>query len=830
MPKVVRRPPHLRHREDRDAGKEGWRGRAGRYHPIKLAPVPLVPMPCWYSPWPVAPTLDAHLQAAGLTRFGEPTERLPGDALVLYSPLDALLAAEHETASVPQTAQQLVEDYARLQSWSSRRTLMATWRAEALDPESIRQWLLNAAPLQIHRSFPQPEPLTALLTKTLLDMEPRLLEAYLDLELVAELGGGAPDSGYAQRIAAAAADPQRLLENWWVPRQRQQTSLQNEAALIARADALEKEKQQAHEERDLLRTQLHHVQEELERLGVAEQSNASQMQHLQDVMESQTVRINGLEAELLQIRYERDGLLESREALSQERDRLTQERDALLQNQNALGQERNALSQERELLTHERDALLRNLDGISQERDLLSQEKVLLSQQKDSLAQERDALLLNRDGLTQERDLLSQERDSLTQEREAIAQERDAVVLEKVVAVATMAGLNHQLAGQTEALRLAREAEAQHQARAQALEDEKRQACEAKDHVVAQLHELQEELERLFLSEHTKEARIGQLLEGLETQSARVSVLEAELLRIRNERDGALQERDAIAEERNVVVQEKQIAVTKLADLNHQLAGQTEALRLAREAHAHQLARAQQALESNQQQDRQAAERLQGELTQLRGELERLVGVNEHKTIQLGQLQHTLEAQTARVSVLETDLLRIRSERDQARQERDVVSQERDGVAQEKSETLSRMADLNRRLSEQTEALRLAREAAAQQLARAGALEGEKWQAREEVRRMMMQLHQLQEELENSFLQSQAGDQLIAAQQEQLRRAQSLMTRLLVQTTGGPPPMRAVAVEVLPPERSDSSQRSLPSGGSERPGWGSGLLRKVWPR
>lgn len=774
-------------------GRDGGAKR-GQYHPIKLAAVPLLPMPCWYSPWPVAPTLDAHLQEAGLTRFDEQTEDLPGDALVLYAPLDALLASELETAAVPPAAQQLVEDYARLQSLSSRHTMMATWRVEALDPESIRQWLLNAAPIQIHQPFPQPEPVTALLTKTLLDIDPLLLESYLDLELVAELGGGAPDSSYSQRIAVAAADPQRLLEDWWVPRQQRQTSLQEQAALVARADVLEAEKRQAHEERELLQAQLHHVQEELERLGTAEQTKAARIEHLQDEMETQTARVKVMDAELLQIKNERDGALQDRDKRSQERDALSRERDALLQNRDALSQDR--------------DALLQRLDGLSQERDSILQERV-------AIAQERDALL-------QHLDVLSQEMDSLLQAREAIAQERDAVVLEKVTAVATLAGLNHQLAGQTEALRLARQAEAQHLDRAQALEGEKRQACEAKDRVVAELHEVQKELERLFLAEHTQEVRIGQLQDRLETQSSRVSVLETELLRIRSERDGAQQERDAISEERDVVVQEKQTVVARLADLNYQLAGQTEALRLAREAHVQQLSKAQ-ALEGEKQQDRLTAERLQRELAQLRGELEHLVGVEEVKGAQLGQLRNNLEAQTARVTVLETDLLRITNERDEALQERDVVDQE-------KTEALTRMADLNQQLCEQTEALRLAREAEAQQLARAGALEGEKWQAREEVRRMLMQLHHLQEELENSFLQSQAGDQLIAAQQEQLRRAQSLMTRLLVQNTGGPPPLKAVAVEVLPPETADSSQRSLPSSGSERPGLNIGLLRKVWPR
>ena len=51
--------------------------------------------------------------------------------------------------------------------------------------------------------------------------------------------------------------------------------------------------------------------------------------------------------------------------------------------------------------------------------------------------------------------------------------------------------------------------------------------------------------------------------------------------------------------------------------------------------------------------------------------------------------------------------------------------------------------------------------------------------ASEEAELTLLQLHQVQEELEHYFLRSQSADQLAAAQKQQLMRAQTLISRLL---------------------------------------------------
>ena len=84
-----------------------------------------------------------------------------------------------------------------------------------------------------------------------------------------------------------------------------------------------------------------------------------------------------------------------------------------------------------------------------------------------------------------------------------------------------------------------------------------------------------------------------------------------------------------------------------------------------------------------------------------------------------------------------------------------------------------------------------------------------------------------QEELEKTFLHGQAGNQLIAAQHHQLQRAQSLMSRLLVQATRSAMPTESVAVEVLPPR---PARGLLDQGAKRSQGWGTGLMRKIWSR
>lgn len=75
--------------------------------------------------------------------------------------------------------------------------------------------------------------------------------------------------------------------------------------------------------------------------------------------------------------------------------------------------------------------------------------------------------------------------------------------------------------------------------------------------------------------------------------------------------------------------------------------------------------------------------------------------------------------------------------------------------------------------------------------------------ATEEAELTLLQLYQVQEELEHYYLQARGADQLATAQQDQLLRAQVLMSRLLPEAAALAPAKR-VSLEVLPPSPPES--------------------------
>ncbi|MFN9621655.1 MAG: hypothetical protein ACK587_02290 [Cyanobacteriota bacterium] len=892
----------------------------------------------------MAATLDAHLQSAGLSRCDEPLEGLPGDALVVYAPPDGLLGAGLESLTDPPTPQQLLDFYKHVLALCGRHRVIASWRLEGLPAEAIRQWLVNATPPNAPVPFPTPDPLTALLTKAVLEAQPGLLEAYLDLELTAQLAGGTSDTGYRQRISQAAADSRRLLQIRWrfhqqwqasqqdktardalageveqlraererlmgveqentlqiahlksgleaeiakgaaleahlaqarqerdavalerdgaargreaVQRERdalaeetvaavntvahlnQQLTAQTEALRLAReaesqlrgqAEALTRDKQQAQEAAGHLGLELQQVRTELERRVGVDQENTLQIAHLKSGLEAEIAKGSALEAHLAQARQERDAAALERDAQT-EALRLARDTEGQLRGTaEALAAEKQQALEETERLGMELLQLRAELEwlvGVDQENTLR------IEQLKSGLEAEiTKGVALAADGARarQERDAVAEERDAVARERDAAGQARDAVVLErdvlareKAAAVSTVAELHQQRAAQSEALRLAREAERQLRGQAEALTAEKQQALEeAERRGMAQL-QLGAELEWLVGVDQKKTLQIEHLRSGLEKEIAKGAALEADVARAREEREAVEVERDALA--RGTAA-----AANTVAELHHQRAAQTEALRLAREAES-QLRGRVEALAAEKQQALEEGERRLNQLHALQGELERRFLADQANVAQIEHLRHTIDAQTARISDLEAERHRLSSAHEAALRAKDTLAHERQRLEQEKLAEMATVADLNHQLAAQMEALSQARVAEEHQRSRTEALVGEKGQVREEARLLMMQVHHLQEELEKTFLDGQAGNQLIAAQQQQLLRAQSLLSRLLVQTTRSVMPAQSLAVEVLPSRPAGEFSPTLMKDQSHRQGWGSGLMRKLWTR
>ena len=180
---------------------------------------------------------------------GDP-EAIPSNALLLYDAPDAVLASWHQQHTKPPQLQSLHEGYKLLLSLATDTPPLASWRAAGLNPHQLKDWLCNQkAMLQNPGLVPEANQLAALLIRPLLQAEPGLLDSYLDLELKAELAGGAPDSNYLARLQSQLS-PEALLTAWWQP--------------SAEANKAQRELKDAREEAELTLLQLHQVQEELE--------------------------------------------------------------------------------------------------------------------------------------------------------------------------------------------------------------------------------------------------------------------------------------------------------------------------------------------------------------------------------------------------------------------------------------------------------------------------------------------------------------------------------------------------------------------------------------
>ena len=154
----------------------------------------------------------------------------------------------------------------------------------------------------------------------------------------------------------------------------------------------------------------------------------------------------------------------------------------------------------------------------------------------------------------------------------------------------------------------------------------------------------------------------------------------------------------------------------------------------------------------------------------------------------------------------------LRNELSHTRHERQVAFDERDAQTKEKGEAQTTAENLKQQVSEMAalleterkekiageERLKALKAELANAIGERDAQTKEKGEVREEAELTLLQLHQVQEELEHYFLKSRGADQLAAAQQDQLLRAQALMARLLPEASALAQAQR-VAVEVLPP-------------------------------
>ncbi len=296
----------------------------------------------------------------GWTAWHHDPDDLPQDALLLYATPDQLLA---DSASSPDL-DDLLLGYQQLLSHATQHRLLSTWRLQACSDDQLTTAGLTSPAEAL--AWPAADPLAALITKQVLDAHPALLDAYLDLELKADLLGGEPDSRYRKRLMEAL-QPNALLQAW---RQPSALSAQLSEAQQQCAEA-QQQLTEAREEAELTLLQLHQVQEELEHYFLLSREHTSELEQLR-------AQESGLKAE-------RDGL----QAQLQEREQAHQQQLSEAQQQGTEAQQQ--LTEARE----EAELTLLQLHQVQEELE----HYFLLSRSQASQLERYDHLLRRSEGL-----------------------------------------------------------------------------------------------------------------------------------------------------------------------------------------------------------------------------------------------------------------------------------------------------------------------------------------------------------------------------------------------------------------------------------------------
>lgn len=208
-------------------------------------------MPAWLSPFPIPDAMAAELARQGWTPWRGAEEELPPDGAWLYDAPDGLLS---QLGLAPA---EMLAGYRQLLDAPIGTRLVA-----------LRRLLPNGAS----------DPLAAVLAQQALQQQPGLLDAYLDLELRADLQGDEPDSHYRRRLQdQLAIEP--LLAAW--------KELRDSSALHGTIGHLQEDlkaaqvrEEEAREDAELTLLQRHQVQEVLEQVFLADREKQRQLEEL----------------------------------------------------------------------------------------------------------------------------------------------------------------------------------------------------------------------------------------------------------------------------------------------------------------------------------------------------------------------------------------------------------------------------------------------------------------------------------------------------------------------------------------------------------------------
>jgi len=219
----------------------------------------------WVTPFQLSATARSTLFEAGLQPWSSGRSALPhADSLLLYDSPDQLIAtAGTGPEAEALTPLSLTQGYRLLLVCSEQtgQPLLSISQLQRLGPKGLRIWFSDAA-----AAFPTPPPplpippLLASVSLSLLEAEPALLDSYQDLELRAALLGRDPDLRYQERLRQACQEGESLLQAFFESQKVQATF----AGLEQRLVSSETDMREAREAREQTLLSLHQVQQALE--------------------------------------------------------------------------------------------------------------------------------------------------------------------------------------------------------------------------------------------------------------------------------------------------------------------------------------------------------------------------------------------------------------------------------------------------------------------------------------------------------------------------------------------------------------------------------------
>ncbi|MFZ0407067.1 MAG: hypothetical protein WAM11_03025 [Cyanobium sp.] len=298
------------------------------------------------------------------------------------------------------------------------------------------------------------------------------------------------------------------------------------------------------------------------------------------------------------------------------------------------------------------------------------------------------------------------------------------------------------------------------------------QLSEAREEVeltLLQLHQVQQELETICLADRDKQQQLqakSQELQALnQVHQAQQSAHQAELQSLRQQFEPQLANLEQQLQSSTGELSEAREEAEQILLQLHQVQEELEHYFLLCRWSEQQLATQAEALAQAEASGREQASRLQSleaELVQLGGERDQAVNGREQHGRTVAELQRQLATQAEALAQAETSGWEQGARLQSLEAELVQVGSERDQAVIGREQQGRTAAELQQQLATQAEALS---------------------EAREEAELTLLQLHQVQEELEHYFLHSRSSDQLVAAQAEQNGRAFSLLGRMLQLST-----------------------------------------------